>query len=142
MTTTLDIFGRTIQETQKWLNELQEDLSWSDPHEVYLGFRATLHVLRDRLVPNEAIHLGAQLPMLIRGFYYDGYKPAGKPIKILSREEFLAQIKAQFINEHEIRPEELARAVFRLLSRKISPGEIKDVRSVLPKEIEELWPPV
>jgi uncharacterized protein (DUF2267 family) len=33
-----------------------------------------LHALRDRLPPEIAVHLSAQLPMLVRGIYYEGWK--------------------------------------------------------------------
>jgi hypothetical protein len=35
-----------------------------------------LHVLRDRLTIQEAVQPGAQLPMLIRGLYWEGWDPA------------------------------------------------------------------
>lgn len=45
-----------------------EELDWQDRHAAYLALRATLHALRDRLTVEEVAELGAQLPMLIRGF--------------------------------------------------------------------------
>jgi hypothetical protein len=39
--------------------------------------------------------LGAQLPMLVRGFYYEGWHPSGKPLKDRKKSEFLAHVAAE-----------------------------------------------
>jgi uncharacterized protein (DUF2267 family) len=97
-------------------------------------------VLRDRLTVEEAAHLGAQLPMLIRGLYYEGWTPAGKPDKTRSKDEFLAPIREQFRGDAEVDPERVARAVFKVLARRVTEGEIKDVKGLFPKELAALWP--
>jgi Uncharacterized conserved protein (DUF2267) len=43
------------------------------------ALRSVLHVLRNRLTPEQAVHLGAQLPLLVRGIFYEGWRIAGKP---------------------------------------------------------------
>lgn len=138
--TGLDVFDHTIQITNLWLKELMEKLGTEDRHRAYLALRSVLHALRDRLTVDEAAHLGAQLPMLVRGLYYEGYHPAHKPLKERSREEFLAHIVEQFRKDPDVDPEQIARAVFALLSDKITKGEIQDVRYSLPSAIRELWP--
>ncbi|MBM2804031.1 MAG: hypothetical protein HW419_1924, partial [Deltaproteobacteria bacterium] len=39
-----------------------------------------------------------------------------------------------------VRPESIVRAVFRVLERHTSDGEIADVKNSLPKALHELWP--
>jgi uncharacterized protein (DUF2267 family) len=65
--TGLDVFDRTLQETNVGLKELMEDLHCDDRQKAYLALRAVLHALRDRLPVHEAVQLGAQLPLLVRG---------------------------------------------------------------------------
>ena len=138
--TGLDVFDRTVHKTNNWLNELMEVLGWQDRHKAYLALRVTLHTLRDRLTVEEVAQLAAQLPMLIRGFYYEGWDPTGKPLKERSKEEFLARIEEYFSGDDPVDPEQVARAVFTVLSNRVTEGEIEDVKHVLPAEIEDLWP--
>jgi uncharacterized protein (DUF2267 family) len=135
----LDVFSNAVQKSYLWLKELKEMMEWEDTHRAYLALRSVLHALRDRLTAGEAVDLGSQLPMLIRGFYYDGWKPAGKPVKERHIEEFLAHIQKDFKNE-KVDAKKIAEGVFRLLSTKISEGEIEDIKGNLPEGVRELWP--
>jgi uncharacterized protein (DUF2267 family) len=139
--TGLAAFDSTVQTTNVWLHEIMEQLGWADQHRAYHALRAVLHALRDRLPVDQATALGAQLPMLVRGFYYEGWHPSGKPLKERKKEEFLAHIAAAFQDGAYLDPEEVARAVFRVLARHVSGGEIADVMSLLPAEIRSLWSP-
>ena len=138
--TGLDVFDTTVQKTNSWLNELMQVLRWPDKHKVYLALRVTLHALRDRLTVEEVAHLGAQLPMLIRGFYYEGWDPTGKPLRERHKEQFLARIEQQFKDDDSIDPEVVVRAVFFVLEHRVTQGEIEDVKQILPAEIRDLWP--
>lgn len=135
--TGLDTFDATVHKTNEWLNQLMQVLGWTDKHQAYLAMRAALHALRDRLTVVEAAQLGAQLPMLVRGFYYEGWGPTGKPLKERKREEFLARIAGEFDAED---PERIAGAVFKVLAKRVSEGEIEQVKHLLPAELRELWP--
>ena len=133
-------FAKTVQKTQEWLAELGADLGWEDRHQTYIALRAVLHALRDRLTVNEAVELGAQLPMLVRGFYYEGWRPVGKPVKERTREEFLGHVSDELPPRLEVDPAVVTEAVFRLLDRRVSDGEVEDVKGILPKAVRELWP--
>jgi uncharacterized protein (DUF2267 family) len=139
MTTGIEAFDHSLQLTNVWLKDLMARLGTDDRHLAYLALRTTLHALRDRLAVDEAAHLGAQLPMLVRGFYYEGWRPAGKPVKEHSRDAFLAHVKAE-AHALDFEPEPAVRAVFGLLAACISAGEIEDVKSALPGPIRALWP--
>jgi uncharacterized protein (DUF2267 family) len=138
--TSLGVFETTLQKTDSWLKELMQVLGWQDKHKAYLALRTTLQALRDRLTVEEVAQLGAQLPMLIRGFYYEGWDPTGKPLRERHKEEFLARIEQQFRDDESVDTEQVARAVFTVLSNRVSEGEIEDVKHVLPTELRELWP--
>lgn len=139
--TGLPVFDETLQKTNIWLKEIMSAMAWGEErHRAYLGLRVTLHALRDHLGVDEAAHLGAQLPMLVRGVYFEGWRPAGKPVKERHKEEFVGQIAAAFHATPEVDPEKVVRSVFQVLARHITEGEASDVRNALPKGIREMWP--
>jgi len=138
--TAIATIENTIHTTNTWLEELMDELGWEDRQRAYHALGAVLHALRDRLTVAEAADLGAQLPMLIRGLYYEGWTPSGKPVKERKKEDFLAHIAAALRGHPEIYPEGVAWAVFKVLEKHVSAGEIGDVKSVLPAQIRSLWP--
>jgi len=136
----LEVFDASLQKTQVWFNELMTELNWEDqPQRAYLALRTVLHALRDRLTVEEALQLSAQLPMLIRGFYLEGWNLKGKPHNE-RREEFLAHIDNAFKNDVTVKPERIARAVFKVLAKHVSNGEIEDIKHILPRDLQNLWP--
>jgi uncharacterized protein (DUF2267 family) len=133
--TGLDVFDTTLHKTNSWLKDLMQVLGTEDRHRAYLALRATLHALRDRLTVEEVAQLGAQLPMLIRGFYYEGWDPTNKPLRVRHREQFLERILPEFRRTDDIDPEEVACAVFTVLEKRVTEGEIEDVKHVLPARV-------
>src|SRR5690606_11509321 len=125
--TGLEVFDKTIQTTNIWLKEIGEDLG-PDRQRCYSALRAVLFALRDRLTVEEAADLSAQLPMLIRGIFYEGFRPSTMPQRIRTRDEFLAKINEHLQYVRPIGAEEAARAVFRVLEKNIQGGEMNDVK--------------
>jgi uncharacterized protein (DUF2267 family) len=137
--TGITAFDSTIQTTNIWLNDLTDRMGWQDKHRAYHALRVVLHALRDRLPVDQAAALGAQLPMLVRGFYYEGWHPHGKPVKERHKEEFLVPIAAAFQDDPDALPEKVTRAVFQVLAKHVTAGEIEGLKHLLPGEIRSLW---
>ena len=117
------------------------ELHWegSDHQRAYHALRAVLHTLRDRLTVEESSDLAAQLPMLIRGFYYEGWNPTKTPASEHTKEQFLRRVAEHYANDISADTEAITRAVFRVIEKHIAAGEIKDVKHSLPEPIRELW---
>jgi uncharacterized protein (DUF2267 family) len=130
--TGLDVFDTTVQKTHIWLNEIMQELGWEDRYKAYPGLRTTLHALRDRLPIEETAQLAAQLPMLIRGLYYEGWDPTEKPQKVQHTEVFLMPIREHFRHDPRVNAEQVARAVLKVLTQHVSEGEIADVKHCVP----------
>ena len=134
----LDVFDRTLETTHIWLNEICNDLG-PDKQVAWKVLSTVLHKLRDRLTINLAAHLGAQLPLLIRGVYYDQFEPGHMPSELRSRDDFIAEVAEWLRDTRPVDTEEAIRSVFRVLSRHISEGQIDKVRDALPKSLRQLW---
>src|SRR3954468_8051923 len=141
--TGLDVFDSTIQRTNAWLKELMQELNWSDHRKTFLAFRCVLHAVRDHLPLEDAVYVGEQLPMLIRGSYFEHWDPTGKPLSMRSPGDFFSVLSQYMARELENTSdvETVTRAVFRLLDRKATDGEIEDVQHVIPPGLLDLWPP-
>lgn len=158
--TVVSMFDSSIQRTDEWLDDVMKELNIKNRRNAYRVLKATLQALRDRLTPQEALDLASQLPLLIRGSFFEGWDIPNVPLKISSKEEFLALIEEklqptgldlgiwdtselglEFESEIEgIELEFIARGIFSILDRKISKGEIEDIKSNLPQDIKEIWP--
>jgi uncharacterized protein (DUF2267 family) len=135
---TLSTFEHTIEINHTWLNDLMERLDWRDKHRAYVPLRAVLHALRDRISADDASHLAARLPMLIRGFYYDGYHPSGKPLADRKKADFLTHVAAECSDESR-NDGRVTQAVFQVLAKHITPGEVEKIKGALPPSIRSLW---
>jgi uncharacterized protein (DUF2267 family) len=136
----LESIDHTVQLTHAWINELDALLGWQNKARSYRLLRVVLQSLRDWLPTNEAADLGAQLPTLLRGIYYEHWRPATTPVKERSSADFLMRVDHAFKNDPLGHTADPVAKVFALLTEKIGIGEVEDVRHALPGDLRALWP--
>lgn len=136
----LEVIDHTVQTTHEWINELKERLDWVGHRDALHLLRITLTGVRDHLSHEEVADFAAQLPLLIRGMFYEGWQPAGTPLKDRSQQAFVGRIEEQIASGIDYRGAEDISTVFKLLNARISPGEVSDMRGGLPSGIRDLWP--
>lgn len=134
----LDVFDKTLHTTNIWLNEIMRDLG-PDRQLAWKVLSTVLHKLRDRMPVEPAAHLGAQLPLLVRGAYYDQYEPARQPGGCRNMEEFTAEVAEWLGDARPVDPQAAVACVFRLLSRHIDRGQVEKVQAVLPESMRRFW---
>jgi len=136
--TGLEVFDKTIQTTNIWLGEIEQEIG-PDRQVAWKVLGIVLHKLRDRLPLDVAVHLGTQLPLLVRGVYYDQYQPAHCPSDCDTREQFIAEVGKWLSDIRPVNPEAATAAVFATLSRHVEQGQVAKVQHVLPEPLRSFW---
>lgn len=138
-----DAIERTVQKTHVWLHDICEELRTKDERLAYHAMRAVLHAIRDRLSIDDAAAFGAQLPLLVRGIYYEGWQPHDKPLRVRKAEEFLLLVAGNLAQDMELalEPRRALDAVFGTLQAHADPGAVDKVFRALPPDIQSLLAP-
>jgi len=134
----LEVFDKTLQTTHIWLKEIN-DVIGPDRQLAWKVLSTVLHKLRDRLPVDVAAHLGAQLPLLVRGVYYDQFQPAKQPTSCRDLDEFVAEVQEWLADARPVDAADAVDAVFGTLSRHVPEGQLAIVRNALPDTIRERW---
>ncbi|SNT33422.1 Uncharacterized conserved protein, DUF2267 family [Actinomadura meyerae] len=134
-------FDKTIDKTNHVLAEIEHAHGWSkeERNKSYDALRAVLHTLRDRLTVDECAHLAAQLPLLVRGVYYEGWDPSRVPVK-MDREQFLESVRRGFPYEADGGMERLVSTVLQSLRQYVTEGEWEDIKSSISRDLRPLIP--
>lgn len=135
-------FDHTIQEANIWLKAVAVELHFEDRRHAYSALRAAIHALRDRLQAHSAVHFGAQLPMVIRGLYYEGWRLTDKPTDAHTVDGFCAIVAKELPPKFPLDPLTLIRGVFRVVFEQLDPGESAKVIDQLPVALRSLWPEI
>jgi len=137
--TSISDLETAVHATEDWVDDLMRRLGWHDRERVYLALLAALHALRDVLARDEAVFLGAPLPALLRGLYYEGWHPGARPAT-RSRSAFLERIHDGLHRDPGVDAEQVARCVFALLAARLPVAEVEDAKAATPSALHNLWP--
>jgi uncharacterized protein (DUF2267 family) len=133
-------FDHAVHEGNLWLRKVAERLHFDDDRHAYSALRASLHALRDRLTPENAVHLAAQLPMVIRGLFFEGWRMSRTPTDEATVEAFCAHIAAELPARFPIDARAVATGVFDVVWTELDVGEVAKVIDRMPPALKTLWP--
>jgi len=135
--TTVIALSTSMQLTMEWLHDIRDELGWDSDERVYDATKAVLHAVRDRLPLEEMAKFSAQLPMVMKGVFYDQYDPTGKPLKLRTREEFLEYVR-QLFPDPAFNPEESVRGVMKGIRKRIDKEPLEKIARSMPEGIQDL----
>ena len=133
----VDVIDTTVQKTYRWIDEISDELGNIGRREAYRDLRAFLQTMRDRLTVDQAAELAAQLPMLIRGIYYEAWDPSRAPVK-MKAEEFVETFIDRAVLPPSREPLAAIKAAAGVLRRHLTEGETEDLLRSIPLEIRRL----
>lgn len=136
----IECIDRSIERMNEWLDELSLLLGAEDSADSFATLRSVLHALRDRLPLIAGSRLAAQLPVVLRGVYYEGWQPDRGHVHTRSLEEFLALVDRDAPHGSELCAEDRTRAVFRLLGSHVDAAEVDRLLAALPAPVQNLFP--
>jgi uncharacterized protein (DUF2267 family) len=133
-------FERYAAEGNRFVNEVANELQ-TDRAQAARITRAVLHAIRDRLPPGDAIEFAQGLPMVLKGVYFDRYDLSGKPLRIRDKHVFIEFVRRKagttmfvdFPGQRSVI--QALQAVFYVLKRNMSYGQIHQLRQLLNREL-------
>lgn len=138
--TNVSSLNRSVQTTQEWLKDLAEQGHLEDESQAYSVLRAVLHTLRDRLTVDETADAASQMPTLVRGIFYENWKPSQCPKKYSEPEKFYEQVRHELRQGTKVDAHHATEAALSLLDRHLSQGQVRQIRNMLPEELRTVWP--
>jgi uncharacterized protein (DUF2267 family) len=136
---TIASFESATADAYQWLTEIAGILGDEDRHFALQLLRGVLHALRDRLTIDQSAHLSAQLPLLIRGIYFEKWNPTPLPSRDRTVEDFIDHVRPALTGYHGTDLIEDVSAVFAVLKEHVSWGEGDKIATSLPHAISTLW---
>ena len=140
MTLQIQEFEDAVRSTEEWIAAFMRQLGWHDRDRAWLALRGASHALRDCLPTDAAVSVGAQLPALLRGIYYDGWHPAVRALRLKTRHAVLERIHEAVHRDPAIEPEQVMRGFLALLADRLPGAELEDAKAETPEPLRGLWP--
>jgi putative NADPH-quinone reductase/uncharacterized protein (DUF2267 family) len=136
------VLAESVAHARMWLRDVNRAMGGWMTHDYALqALRSALHPLRDHLTVEQSAHLSAQLPMFVRGIYYEEWVPARVPLRDRDEEHLLNSVVQYFHGKAKTpNPKEVLRAVFGVLHAHITTGESQKIYNALPSGIRKYWP--
>lgn len=130
----------SMQKTNEWLHEICDELHIDDRQAAYHVLRGTLHALRDNLNTGANANFASQLPLIVRGIYFEGWTPADERFKdgpkSLSLDAFLERIEQDLMTQQIQDPQRAAKAVFGVIKRHMTQSQVQKLKDQLKADVK------
>jgi len=136
-------FNQFAVEANSFMKEYAEKLNITDKEKAGRILSSVLHGLREVISTEESLQLIAQFPMFLKAVYVNGWS-GHKKQRIKTMVEFIDLINRfdGVTSVHDFESDEVTtkyiKTTFLALRKYVSFGELKDVRTELPKELKSL----
>lgn len=136
-------FNQYAVEANAFMKVYAEKLNITDKDKAGRILSSVLHGLREVISTQESLQLIAQFPMFLKAVYVNGWS-GHKKQRIKTMVEFIDLINRfdGVTAVHDFESDELTtkyiKITFLALRKYVSTGELKDVRTELPKELKSL----
>jgi uncharacterized protein (DUF2267 family) len=130
----MNAFTSACHNAETYVSKLEAELPDCDKQQTWHILRGTLHALRDRIQPDEACHLAEQLPLVVRGAFFEAFRP-GRGVRKMDADTFLADVAAQVRVDPPKNLEEKVWTALSYVLGSVSAGEKQDVVRNLPADI-------
>jgi uncharacterized protein (DUF2267 family) len=137
--TMMQYLDNSVPKANEWVMDFMAELQINETGLARQLLSSTLHAMRDRLSFPDAEKLGAQLPLVMREHFHQGWSPGKDLLRSGSREEFFHRMRRYSRGPIPVEEERAVRAFYRVLSQRISEQDIEDIADILPEELQDLW---
>jgi uncharacterized protein (DUF2267 family) len=135
-------FNKYALKGNEMLKQLAEELGIPDDRDRALNvLKAVLHGIRNRITPEQSAQFIAQLPMMIKGIYVDGWQIGKHQKRVATFDKFVEEVYQLgggykgYSFDDVMDAERGIQVVFSVLKRYISEGEFNDILTTMPAEL-------
>jgi len=130
--TLMQFIDKSVPEANEWVMDFMTELQINETSQARRLLRSTLHALRDCLPCPDAEKFGAQLPLVMRENFFQGWSPGSGRLTSGNREEFCRRLRKYSKYQAPVEEERAVRAFCRVLDQRISQHDIEDISAILP----------
>lgn len=135
------ILENNIHQTMDWVYAIEEACQWDENNQrrAFTALKAVLHELRNLLSIEQTAQLSTQLPLVIRGIFFENWNPNSITFQKMNKQDFLESVAKALYPYRDMDIEATTKGVLHVLGEKMPEGEFEKILQNIPGEIKELY---
>lgn len=139
MRTGVEALDRSLLQTQQWVAAVDARMNARHPRLSMTVLQSTLQALREQLDPAQAARFADQLPLPLKGAFFEGWRP-GAMHPAADREAFLARIEATSFRRIGLSLERAVKAALEVIAGQLPAADVAVIVAALPEDLTTLRP--